>query len=206
MEQVRIVKEIFQSPPPARGATTEYITGDCGYRISIHAPARGGDCQCSGGWYSWPVISIHAPREGGDYDVIFLDEATQLFQSTPPARGATRRRDRRPRDLVISIHAPREGGDQSPVQGQTRHHDFNPRPPRGGRPTTRTPSKACLRISIHAPREGGRPSTLSDRKRSKRFQSTPPARGATLGIRLQAQDHQDFNPRPPRGGRPRLLW
>ena len=34
-----------------------------------------------------------------------------LFQSTPPARGATRRGHQVPQARHISIHAPREGGD-----------------------------------------------------------------------------------------------
>ena len=34
-------------------------------------------------------ISIHAPREGGDGEMTFKQAATLLFQSTPPARGAT---------------------------------------------------------------------------------------------------------------------
>ena len=36
-------------------------------------------------------ISIHAPREGGDVEVPGMDGAIDLFQSTPPARGATMR-------------------------------------------------------------------------------------------------------------------
>ena len=78
--------------------------------ISIHAPREGGDFD------SFPrnhdfQISIHAPREGGDYrslpakfwprnfnprplrggrltDVVHI-RGNAVFQSTPPARGAT---------------------------------------------------------------------------------------------------------------------
>ena len=34
-------------------------------------------------------ISIHAPREGGDWHLINFRTAITIFQSTPPARGAT---------------------------------------------------------------------------------------------------------------------
>ena len=34
-------------------------------------------------------ISIHAPREGGDFTASNKNAAESLFQSTPPARGAT---------------------------------------------------------------------------------------------------------------------
>ena len=56
-------------------------------RISIHAPREGGDAA-----KHLPAahadISIHAPREGGDF-ILFLGGCQSIFQSTPPARGAT---------------------------------------------------------------------------------------------------------------------
>ena len=101
--------------------------------ISIHAPREGGD-EVTGVIQVIPcTISIHAPREGGDEvqsdagaeDKVFQSTppargATrrscaglcyEKFQSTPPARGATRRLWRRHGSGAISIHAPREGGD-----------------------------------------------------------------------------------------------
>ena len=56
--------------------------------ISIHAPRKGGDFdQSTSPMYL--TISIHAPREGGDVPEIVKIESQYLFQSTPPARGAT---------------------------------------------------------------------------------------------------------------------
>ena len=126
-------------------------------------------------------ISIHAPREGGDSKFntvvcrLFLFQSTppargatassaglrltSLFQSTPPARGATRRPSSAGWTAAgISIHAPREGGDGGRQAGDVQHQDFNPRPPRGGR-------RRWRRRKIFR----------------RRFQSTPPARGATAG-------------------------
>ena len=57
---------VFQSTPPARGATC--VRQRAGPLVKI---------------------SIHAPREGGDVEVPGMDGAIDLFQSTPPARGAT---------------------------------------------------------------------------------------------------------------------
>ena len=56
--------------------------------ISIHAPREGGDCE---ELYKvkHQFISIHAPREGGDGDRHLEVSANGIFQSTPPARGAT---------------------------------------------------------------------------------------------------------------------
>ena len=125
------------------------------------------------------------------------------FLSTPSARRATedvrvsrQRRGisihalREEGDLVaaaqrfvdfISIHALREEGDQSPFAA-LRH----------------------LVISIHALREEG------DNRNSRavfilrRFLSTPSARRATPTAYSQRVLHNDFYPRPPRGGRPEM--
>ena len=57
--------------------------------ISIHAPREGGDEDVYAQIMAKLNISIHAPREGGDsMPFSFVDER-KLFQSTPPARGAT---------------------------------------------------------------------------------------------------------------------
>ena len=147
------------------------------------------------------VISIHAPREGGDIDVSVLDyeqhadfnprpprggrhcssaahRRAGIFQSTPPARGAT--------ELVSTNSTPK--------------WDFNPRPPRGGRPQPTLSKKKTTNISIHAPREGG----------DVRF--PPDGTGADISIHAPREGgdgggnttlirRDNFNPRPPRGGR-----
>ena len=99
-------------------------------------------------------ISIHAPREGGDGLITRRSKRLKLFQSTPPARGATINNHivvnpcrfqstppargatiiaiGVPKLFYISIHAPREGGD-----------------------FVYTQNGEIVVISIHAPREGG---------------------------------------------------
>ncbi len=61
-------------------------------RISIHAPREGGDYGWITGTASGLGISIHAPREGGDPMTAVTTVPKSLFQSTPPARGATPKR------------------------------------------------------------------------------------------------------------------
>ena len=78
-------------------------------------------------------ISIHAPREGGDLLVRLFSSLILLFQSTPPARGATNLLQ------LLLIH----------------RINFNPRPPRGGRLNQLKLFNNKFLISIHAPREGG---------------------------------------------------
>ena len=126
-------------------------------------------------------ISIHAPREGGDL----------IGRPRLHGRGG------------ISIHAPREGGDASRSFFVRPSLDFNPRPPRGGRQFERTYSDAMWQFQSTPPARGA---TLQKCGRTidSLFQSTPPARGATPTGRIIHNTRHNFNPRPPRGGRPIL--
>ena len=119
------------------------------------------------------------PPRGGRLQIFTRLPFTLKFQSTPPARGATtpaRNFGRRP---GISIHAPREGGDIVGILGHVG-----------------------LAISIHAPREGGDTILHAADAKAIQFQSTPPARGATARSAGASWRGWNFNPRPPRGGRP----
>ena len=68
-------------------------------------------------------ISIHAPREGGDDYQTVDDGNDTVFQSTPPARGATTLATIINQQIFISIHAPREGGDSKDAQFYLRIFD-----------------------------------------------------------------------------------
>ena len=67
------------------------FAGMCLAMISIHAPRTGSDAF--GGLMTDGVkrISIHAPRTGSDLGNGVELENDAIFQSTLPARGATRR-------------------------------------------------------------------------------------------------------------------
>ena len=79
-----------------------------------------------------------------------------MFQSTPPARGATLLNLICDHRMIVSIHAPRTGGDLWQWPGHGDQSRFNPRPPHGGRLPSNVDADAV-----------------------DQFQSTPPARGAT---------------------------
>ena len=154
--QMWVEQRVFQSTPPARGATV--CSGTCSMtaRFQSTPPARGATVAAPTA-ASRHRISIHAPREGGDAAVnISSGVLLRIFQSTPPARGATTAFGERRGRFGISIHAPREGGDETcqcepwaivisihaPREGgdcwgtRPRRWNpcyFNPRPPRGGR-------------------------------------------------------------------------
>ena len=147
----------FQSTPPARGAT--------GYRSSVlhrpfyfnPRPPRGGR-QNHSCVISFPLsISIHAPREGGDTTSDELGDCCTKFQSTPPARGATKPMAdctamychfnprpprggrhgaicRRQTTVLFQSTPPARGATYRSIVTPPYTLYFNPRPPRGGRP------------------------------------------------------------------------
>ena len=167
-------------------------------------------------------ISIHAPREGGDDRQASETQRVDEFQSTPPARGATRRHELDPIPANISIHAPARGATEAqrkeltawvfqstpPARGATRplcrrspaDHHFNPRPPRGGRHRLRRWSSMAAKFQSTPPARGATV-LVAILVRELTFQSTPPARGATAGTAAHDPRSHNFNPRPPRGGR-----
>ena len=144
--------------------------------ISIHAPRTGSDDNLQ----SVCVIchiSIHAPRTGSDGEIMhtgFLG----TFQSTLPARGATR------------VYA-------SPL----RRMHFNPRSPHGERLLLPDAPAVADGISIHAPRTG------SDRRRDAAVAHLlsisihAPRTGSDQPQAGLWRHTKDFNPRSPHGER-----
>ena len=57
------------------------------------------------------LISIHAPHTGGDFRREYETVNDEIFQSTPPTRGATLATFHSRIVFTISIHAPHTGGD-----------------------------------------------------------------------------------------------
>ena len=153
---VNLSKWIFQSTPPARGATLVlgWLWRD--FEYFNPRPPRGGRPPGAPTPIGTFGISIHAPREGGD--VFFLGKLPQhcRFQSTPPARGATA-------DTVTA----------------NKSILFQSTPPARGATMMFRPLAQLMWISIHAPREGGDGDDPAGRLGDVVFQSTPPARGAT---------------------------
>ncbi len=192
----------FQSTPPAWGAT-------CAYGFRTHHQARFNPRPPRGGrparQLSQRLRDRFNPRppRGGRHSYFGSTLNAPMFQSTPPAWGATFlgvfnwivndvsiHAPRVGGDAVwvpqrsidaVSIHAPRVGGDDISTAPLRRDLCFNPRPPRGGR---------------HCPRKY--------RLIRQWFQSTPPAWGATRAIFSRTSCGSSFNPRPPRGGRRRI--
>ena len=151
--QVRDGRHRISIHAPRTGSdTNDFVTFLCVYDISIHAPRTGSDGKSrkSG---AKGRISIHAPRTGSD-DGYYCEVApTGTFQSTLPARGATRSVSRRAARKTFQSTLPARGATQSK---RTRHFASTFQSTLPARGATRRRGAACQLgdISIHAPRTG----------------------------------------------------
>ena len=123
----------YFNPRPPRGGRRALILSRRPMNFYFNPrPPRGGRllvfCFCS----CWSYFNPRPPR-GGRLLLCFRLLISLLFQSTPPARGATDFPARSCILIDISIHAPREGGDTHAQYIGGGYIHFNPRPPRGGR-------------------------------------------------------------------------
>ena len=170
------------------------------FAISIHAP-RGGSDRGNGSEIVDVLISIHAPRGGsdlrckthnanvGDFNprspwgerpgLDYRDLTVELFQSTLPVGGATRKLSPLSGVILISIHAPRGGSDHGNMPVAVIYLYFNPRSPWGERLC-----KSGL-IEINGEFQstlpvGGATTLMSETILPRIFQSTLPVGGATL--------------------------
>ena len=126
------------------------------------------------------MISIHAPRTGSDGDTADRADQPAQFQSTLPARGATRRMDFY---IICTIKfqstLPARGATTAQHPDTPTRGHFNPRSPHGERRDTYF--LGCLYAWDFNPRSphGERHCESCNQPCLTTFQSTLPARGAT---------------------------
>ena len=167
---------LFQSTPPARGATLR-PPRRAGQRPDFNPrPPRGGRQQVFCKLAFVGDISIHAPREGGDGAFSQYRESHRYFNPRPPRGG-------RLKGITAGRH-PLLFQSTPPARGATVLYDwlsftskFQSTPPARG--ATSIPSPATMIF---------------------RFQSTPPARGATIAPYLQNSGHGISIHAPREGG------
>ncbi len=194
----------FQSTRPARGAALR--DRDCrrAGAVSIHAPRAGRGARGELGGPELLPVSIHAPRAGRGRAGV----------------GAVQRAPR------FNPRAPR-GARPDCLEDGRRCASFNPRAPRGARPGRSAAAHHADQVSIHAPRAGRGRNVRGGLRESLEFQSTRPARGAApatfrfdsrrrVSIHAPragrgppdfaaANSRRCFNPRAPRGARPKRV-
>ena len=213
----------FQSTLPARGATRWFGRSPKTQDISIHAPRTGSDAAGEA-FFRHLQISIHAPRTGSDQPATEPCASANIFQSTLPARGATRPQPADAHGSRFQSTLPARGATGPPGRTTALRSDFNPRSPHGERQPKPPPLRglrnfnprsphgerhsiidyqsAGFTISIHAPRTGSDVVVKVPICRAAEFQSTLPARGATSARAQLPLRPAHFNPRSPHGERP----
>ena len=143
------------------------------------------------------MISIHAPRTGSDITTSRSSCGIEIFQSTLPARGATRRMDGlRLRDKHFNPRSPHGERLVALVLRRLRLAFQSTLPARGA---TRRQGVCHERdaISIHAPRTGSDVREVGELGRHQHFNprsphgERPTSSHSSLGIR------PNFNPRSP---------
>ena len=176
-----IMRNLFLSTLPARGATRSLSLSSAHTRISIHAPREGSDLlqrfEAAQFMYNFYPRS---PR-GERLTLLSAQCACSHFYPRSP-------RGERPAPCAgchgyvigISIHAPREGSDHGKSTFMSQLVCISIHAPREGSDVQLPycqPRRRC--ISIHAPREGSDYEVFGSCSIANRFLSTLPARGAT---------------------------
>ena len=194
---------MFQSTLPARGATyAPTVATACRASVSIHAPRAGSDELALGKPSPADGFNPRSPR--GERHVLtagqhapqcsfnprsprgerrWRDQSVyvEAFQSTLPARGATRECGRA-RGLSMRFNPRSPRGERRVPMCRLPFESacFNPRSPRGERPDADARAR-CARSGFNprSPR-GERPAAMRPLSNASTvFQSTLPARGAT---------------------------
>jgi len=145
-----------------------------------------------------PTVSIHAPRAGRD-DAPQFNGSCHLFQSTRPARGATRQLIRGQLRDLVSIHAPRAGRDLARPHHPRIETVFQSTRPARGATVQVCGEPGAKSVSIHAPRAGRDADARGVGAVVRRFNSRAP-RGARPGQRFTVDFGFEFqSTRPARG-------
>ena len=192
--------------------------------ISIHAPREGCDEHLTEADFVLEAFQS-APPAGGATGTGERQTSGGTLSNPRAPRGGRRSYGQRKEDnLDISIHAPREGCDGRRHCGAWASSNFNPRTPRGVRQgggnslrplflfqsthPARGATPAALPgadqpgISIHAPREGCDLSQFVDTT-SRAISIHAPREGCDAVYAGTHRCHMNFNPRTPRGVRPK---
>ena len=196
------VRQAFQSTPPVRGATQitfHFFLTDVNFNPR---PPCGGRPMRSISERQSLFISIHAPRAGGDNRGHRPPRGSCDFNPRPPCGGRPDNIKGTLDGMVFQSTPPVRGATGMAIPQVYCRKDFNPRPPCGGRPGRRDILRRRRQISIHAPRAGGDLFTHDAVNIGYAISIHAPRAGGDAVAALFPPLPEDFNPRPPCGGRP----
>ena len=191
-------RTLFQSTPPHGGRRVAHDDQILEAPVSIHAPAWGATDHRR--FTDNQAGSFNPrPRMGGDVRGSATGASISLFQSTPPAWGAT-----------LPVLVPH---DHQPFQSTPPHggrlqdlFDYNPMlwfqstPPHGGRLNPEARAIQSYMFSIHAPAWGATSARHQHPRISTGFNPRPRMGGDTPPLQPFISG-QEFQSTPPHGGR-----
>ena len=172
-------------------------------KISIHAPLAG----CDPGVHRMAArpenFNPRTPcgvRPLQDVPVY----AANVFQSTHPLRGATKRLQNLASAWQISIHAPLAGCDVIAAKNTHNITNFNPRTPCGVRRRRKYPR--CRRVQFQSthPLRGATPHE-AQRRRAHDISIHAPLAGCDYSENTEISENGNFNPRTPCGVRLEMI-
>ena len=146
-------------------------------------------------------ISIHAPREGSDHAAYAAHPTRTTFQSTLPARGATRSCGPRAPRSAFQSTLPARGATGSDGYNYASYSFQSTLPARGATAPGEILNPLIFAFQSTLPARGATRQDLFILPDDFAFQSTLPARGATRRRFPPPSCGAYFNPRSPRGER-----
>ncbi len=150
---------------------------------------------------SWSFISIHSLRVEGDLNIATITRPSERFQSTPSAWRETRGAVYPASSNAISIHSLRVEGDAFREFARHRRNKFQSTPSAWRETSATSLITSPYFISIHSLRvEGDEPCSQSAAHFID-FNPLPPRGGRPMTRALICGSIKYFNPLPPRGGR-----
>ena len=148
----------------------------------------------------WHHFNPRPPR-GGRRAWKCAAAVMRVFQSTSSARRTTITKQAKKQTPVFQSTSSARRTTNGQRAARQLMKDFNPRPPRGGRHAPFFLPQLAARFQSTS---SARRTTLMQRvaQRMEKFQSTSSARRTTRRRFYNKAIETNFNPRPPRGGRP----
>ena len=190
---------LFQSTLPARGATPGSPAERRNDYISIHAPRTGSDSASTAGDGHTSHFNPRSPHgERLNLDVCALPE--NAFQSTLPARGATRPPLAKKSRLKFQSTLPARGATTATNWTWSAATPFQSTLPARGATAVAAPAALHGAISIHAPRTGSDEHHVGDKIITMDFNPRSP-HGERRGQNSVQHEANYFNPRSPHGER-----
>ena len=172
----------FNPRPPRGGRLLNKRLKSIIFHISIHAPREGGDNFKAFIQWAYAHFNPRPPRGGRHRGAVLVWIPKTYFNPRPPRGGRLWQSAETPDSINIFQSTPPARGATHPCPHSPAKQSFQSTPPARGA-TWKRPSRIILDLfQSTPPARGATRAFLYAPARHQIFQSTPPARGATLTL------------------------